>query len=349
MKELPYVDEQEVVHLFEDLVNVPSVVAHYPQIHAWMEKTLNEYGYSVFYDNKRTLYAKLEGKDHSKTVCFGAHLDTIGLIVRQVDPNGWIQVKNLGGINFHSIEGENVYIHTRQGKTYTGMVIHQSHSVHVFDDAKDASRDVSTMRILLDEEVHSDQDVYDLGIEHGDLVSIEPRCIITRSGYIKSRHIDDKACVASLLEAMKCLKENQIIPEYDTLFAFPIYEEIGHGGAYVPSEVDTYIALDIGLIGPDYHGTEKSVCIGGADAYSPYDWELTTRLYTLAKTYSIPACIDIYYRFGSDGTAAIRVGQNVKAAVFGMGCMNSHSYERTHVSSLVEVSRLVLAYLMNEK
>ena len=67
-------------------------------------------GYELEFDNKRTAYVRIPGKDSSKTVCVGAHLDTIGLQVRHVMENGWIEVKNLDGVNFHNIEGENVYI-----------------------------------------------------------------------------------------------------------------------------------------------------------------------------------------------------------------------------------------------
>ena len=74
------------------------------------------------------------------------------------------------------------------------------------------------------------------------------------------------------------MKSQNLAPFYNTLFAFPIFEEIGHGGSYVPSEVSEYVALDIGLIGPDNHGSEKKVSIGASDNYSPYDWELTTKL-----------------------------------------------------------------------
>lgn len=348
MRKMPDIDEKKLVDLFETLVNVPSVVAYYPEIDKKLEEIFAGMGYDVTYDHKHTLYVKVPGADHSKTICFGAHLDTIGMIVRHVEPNGWIEVRTLGGVNFHSLEGENVYIHTRSGKTYTGMVIHKSHSVHVFDDAREAPRDIETMRILLDEDVQSAQDVYDLGIDHGDLISVDPKCVVTPAGFIKSRHIDDKACVAALIEAMRLLKEEGITPAYNTWFAFPIYEEIGHGGAYVPDVVDEYIALDIGLIGPHYHGTEKSVCIGAADNFSPYDWELTTRLYDLAKAYDINACLDVYYRFGSDATSALRAGHDLKAAVYGMGCMNSHGYERTHIDAIKGTCALTLAYLMNE-
>ena len=164
----------------------------------------------------------------------------------------------------------------------------------------------------------------------------------------KSRHIDDKAMVVAAIEVLRQLKQNDLKPAFNTLFAFPIYEEIGHGGAYVPSEVSEYVALDIGLIGPDNHGSEKLVSIGASDHYSPYDWGLTTRLINLAKENQIDYCVDTFYRFGSDATAAIRSGNDVMPAVFGVGCMNSHGYERTSIHAIEECTRLTLAYVLNK-
>ena len=336
---------KRMIQTCKDLINTPSVVGYYPEIHQTLERMLKDMDYEMFVDHKHTAYVHVPGQDPSKTICVGAHLDTIGLIVRHIDENGLLYVRQLGGINYHSIEGENVYVHTREGKTYTGMVICTSHSVHVFDDAKDVARDENHMRILLDEDVHSAKEVYDLGIDHGDLVSIEPRFIETTSGYIKSRHIDDKACVAAAIEVLHILKEEHIIPSYNTLFAFPIFEEINHGGAYVPSKVQEYVALDIGLIGPDYHGSEKTVSIGASDAFSPYDWGLTTKLKNLAKEQNINTVIDVYYRYGTDANAAVRAGNNVLAACFGPGCMNSHGYERCHIQAIEETTKLTLAYI----
>lgn len=340
------ISKERLLQNFADLINTPSVVGYYPQIDNLLEQKAEELGYKVEYDKKHTAYIKVKGENSNKVVCFGAHLDTIGMIVRTVDKNGWIQIKNLGGVNFNSLEGENVYIHTRNNKTYTGLVIHQSHSVHVFDDAKEAPRDIKTMRILLDEDVHSDQEVYDLGIEHGDLVSVEPRLNFTNSGYIKSRHIDDKIHVAALLEVLAVLKENSLKPAYDTWFAFPIYEEIGLGGAYIPKEVDEYIALDVGLIGEDYHGDEKNVSIGAADAAIPYDWDVTTKLINTAKSIGITPAVDIFYRYGSDASAGVKCGNNIVPGLFGVACMNTHGYERTHIDGVLKCTELALAYAL---
>ena len=112
------INKNELVELCKEFIDVPSPVSYYEEVFPLLEKKAAEFGLEVTYDRKRTAYITLEGEDNSKTVCLGAHLDTIGLQVRHVMENGWIEVKNLGGVNFHNVEGENVYIHTRSGKTY---------------------------------------------------------------------------------------------------------------------------------------------------------------------------------------------------------------------------------------
>ena len=253
------VDRNKIVDLCKEFIDVPSPVSYYEQIFPLLEKKAKEYGYEVTYDRKRTGYITLEGEDNSKTVCMGAHLDTIGLIVRHIRDDGQLEVRQLGGINYSSIEGEGVTVHTRDGRQYRGMVICKSHSVHVFDDARSLPRDEENMRVILHENVSSKEDVMNLGIDHGDIISIDPHFEYSESGYIKSRFIDDKAAVAALFAMIDYLQKNNLKPKYRTMLAFPLYEEIGHGGAYVPPEVSEYVALDIGLIGPDYHGTEMTV------------------------------------------------------------------------------------------
>lgn len=299
------------------------------------------------YDRKRTAYITLEGEDNSKTVCMGAHLDTIGLVVRHIDDNGHLIVRQLGGVNYHSMEGEGVTLITRDGRKYRGMVICKSHSVHVFEDARTMPRDEDHMEVILHEDVHSKEDVMALGIDHGDVISVDPHFEYTPSGYVVSRYIDDKAAVAALIEMIAYFKRNNLKPKYRTLLAFPIYEEIGHGGAYVPEEVEEYVALDIGLIGPDYHADEKTVSICAKDNYSPYDRELTTRIINQAKKTNLNYCVDVFFHYGTDANAAIRAGNNVYAAAFGMAVINSHGKERCHIDSIVDTTKLAIAYALD--
>ena len=339
-------DPKDILDYFEKIVAVPSPVSYYVQMNPVIENLAAQLGLQVTFDHKQTAYIALEGQDNSKTVLVGAHLDTLGLIIRRIDADGMIRVRALGGVNYASLEGETVTVHTRDGRAYTGLMACQSHSVHVFDEARSLERDENSMMILLDQPVRSKADVNALGIRNGDIISVEPRCQITENGYVKSRFIDDKGAVACSLAAIKYLKEQGLKPKYRTLFAFPYSEEIGLGGTYVPPEVSEYVAIDIGLIGPGYDGEERKVSICAKDNSTPYDYELTSRLIQLAERNGIDHAVDIFYRYGTDANAALKAGNNLKAAAFGMAVYCSHGMERTHMDGLNATTDLLLSYLL---
>lgn len=341
------IDEKYLFDCFRRLVEVPSPVCYGEKINPLLEEMAAEMGCRLTYDLRGNSYITLDGEDNDKTVLVAAHWDTLGLVVRRVDADGKIRVRQLGGVNYCSLEGESVTIHTRSGKEYTGLITCQSHSVHVFDDARTLERNENTMIVLLDEDVHSKEDVRALGILNGDFISIDPRCEVTPGGYLKSRFIDDKAAVACVFAMLKHLKENGLKPKYRTMLCFTYGEEIGLGGPWVPAEVSEYVAIDIGLIGPDYEGHERCVTICAKDNKAPYTYALTNRLIAYAEKAGCDYAVDIFYRYGTDASVALATSNNLQAAAFGMPVYCSHGRERTHALSLQNTTNLLLAYVLD--
>ena len=341
------IDEQFLIDCFRELVEVPSPVGYDLQLNPVLERYASQFGYGVTYDRRGTPYIELEGQDNSKAVLLGAHADTLGLMVRHIEADGKIRVRALGGINFNNIEGSTVTVYARDGRSYTGMVVCNSHSVHVFLDARTLPRNDETMFILLDEPVSSKAEVQALGIQNGDFIHIDPECEFTEKGYLKSRFIDDKAAVACAFSMLKYLSENSLKPKYRTLLAFPYREEIGQGGRYVPAEVEEYIAIDIGLIGPQHEGNEHKVSICAKDKNGPYDYELINRLIGYAEKAEVNCVLDVFLNYSTDGNSAMRGGNNLKAADFGMACWCSHGRERTHIDGLVGTVKLMLGYALD--
>lgn len=341
------VDEKYLVNCFEHLVQVPSPVAYGVKINPVLEQYASDFGCELTYDRRGTSYITLEGEDNSKTVLLSAHWDTLGMVVRTVDKNGMIRVRNLGGVNFNNVEGSSVTVHTRDGREYTGLITCQSHSTHVFENARTLERNENTMVVLLDEDVHSREDVRNLGILNGDVISIAPEYEYTKNGYIKSRFIDDKAAIACVFASIKYMKENGLKPKYRTLLAFTFAEEVGLGGPWVPPEVCEYIALDIGLIGPDYEGHERCVTICAKDNKAPYTYDLTSRLIGYAQKAECDFAVDIFFRYSTDASTALTCGNNLAVGAFGMPVYCSHGRERTHVLSLINTANLILAYMLD--
>lgn len=244
------------------------------------------------------------------------------------------------------IEGENCTIHcAATGEKISGTILVHQTSCHVYRDAGTVERTQDNMEVRLDQKVTTEQETRQLGIEVGDFVSFDPRMVMT-NGFIKSRFLDDKVSAAILLNLLCQYQEEQLTLPVTTHFMFSCIEETGYGAnSSIPAEVVEYLAVDMGAMGDDQQTDEYSVSICVKDSSGPYHYEFRQHLVQLAKQKNIPFQLDIYPYYGSDASAALQAGADVKHALLGAGIESSHSYERTHVESVEATERLVDAYL----
>ncbi|MDE6584975.1 MAG: M42 family metallopeptidase [Anaeroplasmataceae bacterium] len=309
---------------------------------------LTELGYEAKETNKGNIKVFIEGKDHSRKVATSAHVDTLGLMVRSINGDGTLAVTNVGGPSIPTLDGEYCKIVTRDQKIYTGTILCKSASVHVYEDAKSKPRDLDSMIVRIDERVHSQEDVKKLGIDNGDYILIDPKTVITPSGFLKSRFIDDKGSVCAILGVLKELKDKNKIPQYDTYVYFVNQEEVGHGAATTDVDIDEFVTVDMGCVGKDLAGNEYEVSICAKDSGGPYSYELTNKLVRLAKENQVKYVLDIFPYYGSDIGAAWRSGVDCAGALIGPGVHASHGMERTHLDAIENTMKLLYLYLTAE-
>lgn len=344
-KYLDYIVEQ-----VENLAKIPSPTGFTHKAIDYLKTTLKNLGVKYYLTRKGALIATIEGKNNELERTVSAHVDTLGAMVKEIKPNGRIKFSQVGGYMLNSVENENCYVETMCGKTYSGTILTIKPSVHIHSDARALERTLENMEIVLDEKIDSKADTNALGIEIGDFIYFDTRTQVTESGFIKSRHMDDKASAGILLGVIKYIQENQIIPEYRTNFFFTTYEEVGHGAsASVSEETFEFLSVDMGAPGEGQNSTEYATCICAKDSSGPYDYEFRKRLISLSKENNIDYRVDIYPHYGSDASAALKAGYDFKAALIGPGVFASHSYERTHKSALLNTARLIEAYLRSKE
>lgn len=333
-----------IVEVLEKLVNTPSPSGYTKQVMKLVEEEAAKWGYTSSYNRKGGLIIEVPGKT-SKVLGLTAHVDTLGAMVRAIKPNGMLSIVPVGGFMMESIEGMYCKIHTRTGKTYTGTMLTTQPSVHTYDDARTLERKDRNMEIRLDEQVHSGDDVKQLEIEVGDYISFDPMFVYTESGFIKSRHLDDKASVAVLMGLLKELSEQGKQPEQTLKLLITNYEEVGFGASWIPADVEELLAVDMGAVGDDLTGDEYKVSICAKDSGGPYDYEMTSRLIAIANERMIDYAVDIFPHYGSDVGAAFKGGHDIRGALIGQGVHASHGTERTHVKGLEQTLRLVEGYV----
>lgn len=350
MVELNYqLSQEDRVRLerVKELTEIPSPTGYTKEIMDHLKEKFDNLGVDYTHTPKGGLLVTLEGKNTNRQRFITAHVDTLGAMVRAIKPDGRLKIDLIGGFVYNSLEGVYCKIHAAQSnKVYDGTILMHQTSVHVYRNAGSLERNQDNMEVRLDHPVFNPEDVEKLGIQVGDFISFDPRAEITDSGYLKSRHLDDKVSVALLIEAIEAVKAGQLTLGHTTHFYISNNEEIGYGGnSNIAPEVEEYIAVDMGALGDDQTSDEYTVSICAKDASGPYHVGLRNQLVELCQTNEIPYKIDIYPYYGSDASAAMRAGADVRHGLFGAGIDASHAFERTHMTSVQATSDLVQKYL----
>ncbi|AOM81883.1 M42 family metallopeptidase [Salisediminibacterium beveridgei] len=343
------VPTKKILATLEGLVNTPSPSGHTEKVIAFVEKRLAAKNIQTTRNRKGGLIATLPGENDQEQRMLTAHVDTLGAMVKEIKPSGRLKIDLIGGFKFNAVEGEYCEVETQDGKIISGTILMHQTSVHVYKDAGSAERNQANMEIRLDEKVNNAEEVRGLGIEVGDFVSFDPRFQNLDSGFVKSRHLDDKLSVAILLELMIDFVEKEITLPFTTHVLISNNEEIGYGGnSNIPAEVVEYLAVDMGAMGDGQTTDEYTVSICAKDASGPYHLGLRRHLTDLAKKNEIPYKVDLYPYYGSDASAAIRSGNDIVHGLLGAGIDSSHAYERTHQDSIEATAKLLWHYMQSD-
>lgn len=323
------------------LTSISSPSSFTAKVTDYLLSELSSLGYSPERSNKGNVFVTLGGS--GSPLVLAAHVDTLGAMVRSIKENGRLRPTTIGGHQWSTADGENCTIHTRDGRVYTGVVLNKEPSSHVADQKTELIEE--NMEILLDENIASDQDTLALGIQTGDIIAMDPRTVVTESGYIKSRFLDDKLSAAILLGLARAVREDAWKLNRKVSLLFTVYEEVGHGGSVVPNDTEEMISVDMGCVGSDLGCTERMVSICAKDSGGPYNYDLITALSNLAKEKKLDYAIDVYPHYGSDVETTLRAGYDIRHGLIGPGVYASHNYERSHMDGVHNTFELLKAYI----
>ncbi|KGK81397.1 peptidase M42 [Stutzerimonas degradans] len=331
-----------------EMLAIPSPTGFTDTIVRYVAERLQELGVPFELTRRGTIRATLKGRRDSPDRAVAAHLDTIGAIVREIQPSGRLGLAPVGCWSSRFAEGSRVSVFTDTG-VIRGSVLPLLASGHAFNTAVDeAPVSWDHVELRLDAYTYSRAETCALGVNIGDFVAFDPMPEFTESGYISARHLDDKAGVAALLAALKAIVESGQEPPIDCHPLFTITEETGSGAAgALPWDVSEFVGIDIAPAAKGQESSEHAVTVAMQDSGGPYDFHLSRHLLRLAGEQDIPVRRDLFRYYHSDAQSAIEAGHDIRTALLAFGCDATHGYERTHIDSLSALSRLLCSYLLS--
>lgn len=340
------IDTDYLQRMLARLLAVPSPTGYTDEVVHLVSQELRELGLVVELTRRGAIRARLEGAKRRPARSICAHLDTLGAQVKLLKPNGRLELVSIGHWSARFAEGARTVIFS-DGVTYRGTILPLKASGHTYNEEID-SQPVGWEHVELrvDAVSKSRADLERLGIAVGDIVGIEPQPEFLDNGFIVSRHLDDKAGVATMLAALEAILRQGISPAVDTYWLFSIAEEVGVGASsLLAPEIASMIAVDNGTTAPGQASDEFGVTIAMADQTGPFDWHLTRKLVRLCREHDIRFQRDVFRYYRSDSASAIEAGADVRTALITFGVDGSHGYERIHMHSLRSLAELITAYV----
>ncbi len=344
------IDREWLQDVLLELLRVPSPSGRTDVIMQKVGERLTEIGLPFQLNRRGAMVGTLDGNGGEKALdrAVVVHTDTIGCMVRGLKDNGRLEVVPVGTHSSRFSEGTRVSIFTDDPERwFTGTILPTKASGHAFGDAID-SHPVGWdhVEVRVDEPVADAQDLRDLGIQVGDFVAQVAYPVITRSGYVTSRHLDDKAGVAAALAAFKAVIESDCELDVGAHLLVTIAEEVGHGASSgLSHDVAEMVSVDSAVVAPGQQSTETGVNVAMQDMHGPFDYHLVRRLCRLGEDNGIEMNRDVFRYYRSDVAAALEAGAETRAALIGFGVDATHGHERTHLDGIVATAELLALYL----
>jgi putative aminopeptidase FrvX len=348
MSTLPSIDTPYMLDFLSRLLNTHSPTGYTEAAIALVEQELSAFNLQLSRTRKGALVARWQGLSDEIPRALTAHVDTLGAMVKEIKPDGRLKLTRIGGLLLNGVETEGCWVLCNDGRKIRGSYLFEDASPHVHGaKVNETRRSEDNMEVRLDARTTFYEETRALGIQVGDFVAFDPRVEITE-GFVRSRFLDDKACVANIVAAIKALHEAGLQPAQTTYFHISNYEEVGHGAsAGIPAEVHELLTVDMAALGRGQESDEYHVTLCVKDSGGPYHHAFSQKLRRLAEQHGIDYKVDIYPNYGSDGEAFWRAGGDVAVALIGPGVDASHNYERTHTEALEATTKWIVAYLLS--
>jgi len=349
MRDVP-IDQDYLRSTLWDLLHIPSPSGMTDDITAFVCRRLEQLGIAFDLTRRGAIRADLPGRTSSPDRAIVSHLDTLGAMVKGFLPNGRLEVVPIGTWSARFAEGCRVTLHAEEGRRYRGTLLPLKASGHVYNEEVDSQPIAwSNLELRIDERISTEADARSLGIQVGDILSVDTNTSFADNGFINSRHLDDKAGVAAILAAARAVKESGVSLPMDCHLLFTISEEVGVGASHVlHGDVAELVSVDNGTIAPGQYTAELGVTIAMQDSSGPFDWHLTRSLIGLCRKNRIDYARDVFRFYRSDAAAAVEAGNDIRTALVCFALDSSHGYERTHMDSLLALARLLGLYMQSK-
>ncbi|WP_010260311.1 M42 family metallopeptidase [Treponema primitia] len=352
-------DTNSLARLLETLDNVFGVTGNEEEVAGALKNEMAGFFDDYYADPLGNQYYIRKGTASDKRVMFAAHMDEIGFIIKYIDDDGFARIFPVGYHDDKMVVNQDLVFNTASGKKVYGVT--GAKPFHMMSE-DELHSPLKIQDLFVDFGVQSAAEARALGLEIGDLGGYSRRgFFLNGTDYYSGKAVDDRSGLAVLVEVMRRLKDEPLLPTI--CMAGTTQEEIGmHGGgpAARSFKPELFFAVDVTLTGgsPGIEWRDSSQKMGGGICVKYYDWDpnvscgntvprhLTNRMIELAKKHHIPFQREVMMGGGTDAWPASLADSGVLAGGISIPSRYIHTAVGTvKLSDLEHCVNYIIAYL----
>jgi len=257
----------------EKLSNACGVTGREEEVRNLMIKLMKPYVDEIVVDKLENVIAIKKGKKSSPKVMLAAHMDEVGLMVKTISKEGFLQFAKMGGIDDRILLAQKVIVHTRKGPLH-GIIGSKPPHIQKEEERK---KIVAYDELFIDIGAESRENANAMGVKIGDPVVFDVKYAKIGKNVVIGKAFDDRVGCAIMIETLKQLeKTNCTICAVGT-----VQEEVGLRGAATAAfgvDPDVGIALDVTVAGdvPGVREFDTNVKMGKGPTLTVADSGLIT-------------------------------------------------------------------------
>jgi putative aminopeptidase FrvX len=257
----------------EKLSNACGVTGREEEVRNLLIKLMKPYADEIIVDKLENVIAVKKGKKSKPKVMLAAHMDEVGLMVKTITKEGFIQFAKMGGIDDRILLAQKVIVHTQKG-TLQGIIGSKPPHIQKEEERKKV---VTYDQLFIDIGAEDNKDAAKMGLKVGDPVSFDVKYAKIRNDVVTGKALDDRAGCAVMIEVLKQVESTDC-----TIYAVgTVQEEVGLRGAATATfgiDPDIGIALDVTVAGdvPGVKEFDTSLKMGKGPALTVTDSGLIT-------------------------------------------------------------------------
>lgn len=234
----------KLVDVLERLSDACGVAGREDAVRHLMKELLKPHVDEIKEDKLGNVIGIKRGREGAPKVMLAAHMDEIGLMVKNITKEGFIQFAKIGGINDRILVAQKVIIHTEKGPI-TGII--GSKPPHILKE-EEKKKVIEERDLFIDIGASRKEEAKKMGVRVGDPISFDIKFARAGNNIVIGKAFDDRVGCAALIEIMRKL------PKVDsTVHAVgTIQEEVGLRGATIAAfqlYPDVGIAIDVTIAG----------------------------------------------------------------------------------------------------